>query len=532
MKLVFIGATHEVTGSCTYLEACGKRILIDFGMEQGRDTYENVRIPCTPGEIDYVLLTHAHIDHSGLLPLLFAGGFTGSIHATDATTSLCSIMLRDSAHIQEFEAEWRNRKAKRTGAEPYVPLYTMQEALGAIDLFVPHPYDRIETLCPGIQIRFVDAGHLLGSSSIEIWLTEQDTQRKLVFSGDIGNYDQPLLRDPQYLTEADYVVMESTYGNRLHDKPKAYEPALAEILESTFAKGGSVIIPSFAVGRTQEMLYFLKRVKEAHLVKTCPDFPVYVDSPLAIEATEIFQKNQKSCFDEEAMEYVRRGENPIGVSNLHVAVTSDASRAINFDTSCKVILLASCMCEAGRIKHHLKHNLWKPENTILFVGYQAEGTLGRRLLEGAQTVTIFGEPIQVAARICKLPGLSGHADQSGLRTWASKLKDPKKFFVIHGETSAADDFTRLLQQELGRDAYAPYSGTEFDLIRGEFLYEAPPVPIPGKSTGKANGSACYRRLETAMERLESLVRSRKGYSNKELAKMADQLSELCAKWER
>ena len=311
MKLVFIGATHEVTGSCTYLEACGKRILIDFGMEQGRDAYENVRIPCTPGEIDYVLLTHAHIDHSGLLPLLFAGGFTGSIHATDATTSLCSIMLRDSAHIQEFEAEWRNRKAKRTGAEPYVPLYTMQEALGAIDLFVPHPYDQIETLCPGIQIRFVDAGHLLGSSSIEIWLTEQDTQRKLVFSGDIGNYDQPLLRDPQYLTEADYVVMESTYGNRLHDKPKAYEPALAEILESTFAKGGSVIIPSFAVGRTQEMLYFLKRVKEAHLVKTCPDFPVYVDSPLAIEATEIFQKNQNSCFDEEAMEYVQRGENPI-----------------------------------------------------------------------------------------------------------------------------------------------------------------------------------------------------------------------------
>ena len=315
MKLLFIGATHEVTGSCTYLEACGKRILIDYGMEQGRDVYENIRVPCAPSEIDYVFLTHAHIDHSGLLPLLYAGGFRGEIHATQATVSLCQIMLRDSAHIQEFEAEWRNRKAKRSGGDIYTPLYTMQEALGSLEHFVPHPYGEKISIADGITIRFLDAGHLLGSSSIEIWLEENGISKKLLFSGDIGNFHQPLIRDPQYADIADYVIMESTYGNRLHEKPKNYIQDFVQILLETFQRGGSVIIPSFAVGRTQELLYFLKQIKDQNLLGKYQDVPIYVDSPLAIEATEIFQRNKESCFDEEALAYVQRGENPIGVAD-------------------------------------------------------------------------------------------------------------------------------------------------------------------------------------------------------------------------
>ena len=529
MKMTFIGATHEVTGSCTYLEVAGKRILVDFGMEQGRDTYENIRIPCAPAQIDYVLLTHAHIDHSGLLPLLYAGGFTGEIHATSATCSLCEIMLRDSAHIQEFEAEWRNRKAMRKGGDPYVPLYTTEEALETLKLFVPHPYDQRFSLCDGVKVRFRDAGHLLGSSSIELWLTEGETTKKLVFSGDIGNYNQPLIRDPQVPEEADYVIMESTYGNRLHEKPKGYLPALVQILRDTFSRKGSVIIPSFAVGRTQEMLYYFKKIKDQNLLPEFGDFPIYMDSPLAIEATDVFLRNQNSCFDEEALSYVRRGENPIGVSGLIPAVTSDASKAINADKRPKVILSASGMCEAGRIKHHLKHNLWKPENTILFVGYQAEGSLGRKIVEGAKLVTLFGESVQVKAQIVQLEGMSGHADQRGLLDWIRAVHGVQKVFVIHGASDSADAFRDKLWYGEGLDAYAPYSGAEFDIAAGKITYDAPPVPIAQKP--KRNEST-YERLNQTLERLTALVQSSRGMSNKELAKMADQLGELCAKWNR
>lgn len=529
MKLLFIGATHEVTGSCTYLEACGKRILIDYGMEQGQDVYENVRVPCTPADIDLVLLTHAHIDHSGLLPLLYAGGFRGAIHATQATVSLCEIMLRDSAHIQEFEASWRNRKAKRSGDDSYTPLYTVQEAVAVLEHFVGHPYGEKIQIAEGIVIRFLDAGHLLGSASIEIWLTEGNVQRKLLFSGDIGNFHQPLIRDPQYAEEADYVVMESTYGNRLHEKPKNYIQDLITILITTFQRGGSVIIPSFAVGRTQELLYFLKQIKDQKLLGAYQNVPIYMDSPLAIEATEIFLRNEESCFDEEALAYVQRGENPIGVSGLKVAVTKEASVAINTDNRPKIIISASGMCEAGRIKHHLKHNLWKAENTILFVGYQAAGTLGRRLLDGAKYVTLFGESVQVAAQICQLQGMSGHADCNGLLQWIHSVQGVKKVFVIHGETSAADAFTATLQAQ-SISAYAPYSGTEFDLESGQFLREAAPVYIEKHKTEKH--SASYERLRVALERVTDYVQNAKGYSNKELAQMADQLLQLYHKWER
>ncbi|MBQ8687179.1 MAG: MBL fold metallo-hydrolase [Ruminococcus sp.] len=529
MKIQFIGAAHEVTGSCTYVEACGKKFLVDFGMEQGRDVYENEKIPCAPGEIDFVLLTHAHIDHSGLLPLLYAGGFQGQIHATQATTSLCEIMLRDSAHIQEFEAEWRNRKAKRSGKDAYVPLYTMQEALGTIRRFVPHAYDKKDTIAEGITVRFLDAGHLLGSASVEVWLTEGEVQRKLIFSGDIGNFNQPLIRDPQYADEADYVIMESTYGNRLHEKPKDYIEPLVKLLRDTFRRGGSVIIPAFAVGRTQEMLYFLKKIKDSDLLPEFRNVPIYVDSPLAIEATAVFTNNKESCFDEEAMEYVMKGQNPIGVPGLITATTSEESRAINSDDRPKVIISASGMCDAGRIKHHLKHNLWKPEHTILFVGYQAEGSLGRRLLDGAQYVTLFGESVRVAAQIVSLPGMSGHADQKGLLQWVQHVRNPRKVFVVHGESASADAFAELLRAEYGYNSAAPYSGAEFDMVTE--LY-TPAAPVQIQKSVNRKSSAAYDRLRAALDRVSSIVQSSRGLSNKELAKMADQLNDLCAKWER
>ena len=299
MKITFLGANHEVTGSCTLLEAAGRRFLIDCGMEQGKNVYENQPIPVAPGEIDWVLATHAHIDHTGMLPLLVRNGFRGKIYATNPTVELCGIMLRDSAHIQEFEAEWKNRKAQRSGAEPVEPMYTVQDAEAAMKLFVGVDYEKRIELAPGIEVRFVDVGHLLGSASIELWITEGDTTTKLVFSGDIGNLDQPIIKDPAYISEADYVFMESTYGDRLHGPRPDYVNELAKILQRTFDRGGNVVVPSFAVGRTQEMLYFLREIKEKGLVKGHGNFPVYIDSPLATEATRIFRDTDPDCFDEQ-----------------------------------------------------------------------------------------------------------------------------------------------------------------------------------------------------------------------------------------
>ena len=441
MKLTFLGANHEVTGSCTLLEAAGQRYLIDCGMEQGKDVYENQPIPVAPGEIDGVLATHAHIDHTGLLPLLVRNGFRGRIYATRPTAELCSIMLRDSAHIQEFEAEWKNRKGQRSGAEPVEPMYTIQDAEAAIALFRGYDYNKEIELAPGIVIRFVDVGHLLGSSSIEIWVTENGATTKLVFSGDIGNHDQPIIKDPTYLKDADYVFMESTYGDRSHGPRPDYVAELAKILQRTFDRGGNVVIPSFAVGRTQELLYFIREIKEKNLVTGHGCFPVYIDSPLAIEATRIFKDTDSSCFDEETNALLAKGIDPIQFPGLKVSVTSDESRAINTDPVPKVIISASGMCEAGRIRHHLKHNLWRKECTILFVGYQAVNTLGRSLLEGADNVKLFGESIEVQAEICQLTGLSGHADREGLLKWVNSFEPkPKRVFIVHGNDEVEDIF--------------------------------------------------------------------------------------------
>ncbi|MDE7252013.1 MAG: MBL fold metallo-hydrolase [Acetatifactor sp.] len=531
MKLMFIGAAHEVTGSCHYIEAAGKHILVDYGMEQGVNVFENAPLPVDEALIDYVFLTHAHVDHSGLLPLLYARGFRGQVFMTDASADLCSIMLRDCAHIQMMEAEWRNRKAKRSENVPVQePIYTMEDADGVIKRIVPCHYGREVEVCEGVKIRFTDIGHLLGSASIEVWLTEEGRTKKIVFSGDIGNKNQPILKDPMPTAQADYVVMESTYGDRLHAAGKLdYVKELAAILQETFDRGGNVVIPSFAVGRTQEMLYFLRQIKVGRLVKGHENFPVYVDSPMAVQATEVFNDNRMECFDEDAMELVREGINPISFAGLKLSITSEESKEINFIDTPKVIISASGMCEAGRIRHHLKHNLWREECTILFVGYQAMGTLGRSIVEGAKEVKLFGEPIQVRAKIRQLVGMSGHADKNGLIEWINAFEEkPKKVFVVHGEDSVCMSFAECLKIEYGQRAYAPYSGTEFDLLGNQFTYEAAPMPVKKKAK---IASGVFARLVAAGQRLMALIGKSEGLANKEMAKFADQINSLCDKWE-
>lgn len=534
MKLHFIGAAHEVTGSCHCLEACGKRILIDYGMQQGRDIYVNAEMPWSASDVDYCLLTHAHVDHAGLLPLLYANGFRGAIFSTEATADLCNIMLRDSAHIQEFEAEWRNRKGKRAGKQEVLPLYTMEDALGAIRLFQGIPYEHTFELCDGITICFHDQGHLLGSSSIEITITENDIQKTIVFSGDIGNSQQPLIKDPTLLTRADYVVMESTYGDRLHEKVTDYVATIAQIIQRTFDRGGNVVIPSFAVGRTQEMLYYIREIKERKLIERHSDFDVYVDSPLAVDATSIFNEHKYSCYDEDTMALVNKGINPISFPGLHLSITSDESRAINFDMKPKVILSASGMCEAGRIRHHLKHNLWRPESTIVFVGYQALGTIGRALLEGTKEVRLFGETIDVRADIVQIPGMSGHADQNGLIQWITNFTPkPQRVFIVHGEDTVCDTFASILESQYGIPSGAPYSGACFDLASNLWISQPAGIPVPEKTiTSGKSVSAAFARLQAAGQRLLSVIHKNSGLANKDMAKFTDQITSICDKWDR
>ena len=531
MRLMFIGADHEVTGSCHYLEACGLKILVDCGMEQGANVFENAELPVGYGEIDYVLVTHSHIDHVGLLPLAYARGFKGSVMATRATCDLCDIMLRDCAHIQETEAEWKNRKAKRAGRPQTPPIYTMNDAEGVLKHFVPCEYGEIIRLAEGLTIRFTDAGHLLGSASIEVWMKEDDTEKKIVFSGDIGNQNKPLIRNPQYIVQADYVVMESTYGTRNHVRTGEYIDEFAKVIQETLDRGGNVVIPAFAVGRTQEVLYYLRRIKEEGLVKNHPHFPVYLDSPLAVEATHVFKKNMLDCYDEEAKALVMKGVNPIFFPGLRLSVTSQESVAINFDSP-KVIISAAGMCDAGRIRHHLKHNLWRPECTILFAGYQAAGTLGRSIIDGREVVKIFGEAIEVRAQIRSIEGISGHADQKGLFAWLDGyLEKPGKVFVVHGEDATCQEFVRILKEEKGYDAAAPYSGSVYDLKENRWLAVTEGVLIKKDAPAK-KAAGVFGRLLAAGERLMQVIRRNEGGTNKDLAKFADQINSLCDKWDR
>ena len=406
----------------------------------------------------------------------------------------------------------------------------MEDADGVIRRIVPCEYDKNVEISDGITIRFTDVGHLLGSASIEIWLTEGGVSKKIVFSGDIGNKNQPLIKDPAYTKEADYVVMESTYGDRYHTKERPeYVADLAEVINKTFAKGGNVVIPSFAVGRTQEILYFLRKIKEDNMIPDFPRFEVYVDSPLAVEATGVFQKNINTCFDDDAMALVRKGINPLNFPGLKLAITSDESKQINFDEKPKVIISASGMCEAGRIRHHLKHNLWRPECTILFVGYQAVGTLGRALIEGADEVKLFGEVVEVRAKIMQLPGLSGHADKGGLIEWVNAFeKKPDRVFIVHGEDTTCNLFAECLKLEYGQKAYAPYSGTRVDLITGAIEYEAAPVAVKKRIRGVSD---VFARLLAAGQRLIAVIYKNEGGANKDLAKFADQINSLADKYD-
>ena len=541
MIIRFLGADHEVTGSCHYMEVGHKKFLVDCGMEQGPDLYENQEIPVNAAEIDYVFVTHAHIDHSGLLPLLYARGFRGSIYSTEATMELCQIMLKDSAYIQEYEAEWKNRKAKRAGKPEVTPLYTLNDAVDVLQLFSPCDYGERFFICDEISIKFVDAGHLLGSSSIELILTEKDEstgqkeERIVVFSGDIGNPGRPLIKNPTYLTEADYVIMESTYGNRERGITGDFAPQLAAILDETLQRGGNLVIPAFSVGRTQEMLYYLRRIKEEHLLEENENFPVYMDSPLAVEATHIFNENVRECFNDEALEMVSKGINPITFPGLHVAVSPDESKAINADKRPKVIISASGMCEAGRIRHHLKHNLWREESTILFVGYQVPKTLGHSLLNGAKEVKLFGESVFVNCRIENLPGVSGHGDRNELLHWVGSFTDkkPKKVFVVHGEDTVVEEFAKTVKETYGFDAYAPYSGDGFELISGRMIAEGSHVAKEKKKAPSLKASSnVFARLLAAGNRLLHVIEKCEGMANKDMAKFADQINSLSDKWDR
>lgn len=542
MKLTFVGADHEVTGSCHFIQACGKNILLDCGMEQGRDIYINQEIPVPENEIDYVFLSHAHIDHSGYLPLIVKNGFKGKIYTTKATIQLCSIMLRDSAHIQEFEAEWRNRKGKRAGKAKFEPLYETKDAEAALKLFAPCNYGEIIKICDGVKIRFTDIGHLMGSASIEVWLTENEVSKKLVFSGDIGNINQPIIENPHTTDKADYVIMESTYGDKLHGDSVDYIKELTDIIQRTFDRGGNVVIPCFAVGRTQNMLYYLRKIYNEKLVKG-HDLIVYVDSPLAVEAINIFNKNIDGYFDEEAMELVKQGINPIVFDGVKLSVSADDSKAINFDTRPKVILSASGMCEAGRIRHHLKHNLWRSESTIVFVGYQGEGTLGRALLEGTTEVKLFGETIGVKAEIVRLEGASGHADKNGLIKWVTSFaQKPERVFVVHGDSDVCDYFTALLRDEYGFNAFAPFTGARFDLAANKILFEGVKEIVKKTNQEEAQNeayapkknkpTAAYKELLNAQSRLSQIVRISENGANKDMLKLAKTINDICDIWEK
>ncbi|PKK40283.1 Metallo-beta-lactamase family protein, RNA-specific [Clostridiaceae bacterium JG1575] len=464
MNLEFSGAAGCVTGSAHLVEVGGRKVLLDCGLYQGADAKGggNEEFSFDPASIDLLILSHAHIDHSGRIPLLYQKGFRGRILCTPPTKDLCDIMLRDSAYIQEQDAERDNRKRLRHNEAPLKPLYTIEDAAGSLALFEAQEYGKISQPLPGVSVRFSDAGHMLGSAFVELFLKEEGEEEiRFVFSGDIGNRNVPLMTDPTTIDEADVVLMESTYGDRLHEAQESENERLLEIINSTVARGGNVVIPSFAVGRTQEILYVLNRFSLEGRLDSRVN--VFVDSPLASKATAVFDRHS-AYFDEEAQEMMRHGDNVLSFPQLHFTETVEDSRKLNHTSSGLVILSASGMAEAGRVRHHLKHNLWRPECSVVFVGYQAQQTLGRILLDGAKEVKIFGEPIAVLARITQIHGLSGHADQKGLLEFAQGFhkKVPKKIFLIHGDDTARQVLAAKLR-EMGLTVSLPMPKERFEI---------------------------------------------------------------------
>ena len=533
MKLSFYGADQCVTGSCHCLEVNGKKILVDCGLQQGRDEVDNASLPFHPGAIDCVLVTHAHIDHSGRLPLLIKNGFEGKIITTRLTAQLLGIMLQDSAHIQESDAEYQNRKNLRAGRPTVQPLYTVEDAERVKEFVQTCEYGETVQLCEGVTAEFIDAGHLLGSASIRVTAHEGGETRVIVFSGDIGNVDQPIIRDPQFFDSADYVLMESTYGNRNHTEVWSYTEDLAQIIDETLGRGGNVVIPSFAVGRTQELLYFIREIKDKNMVKSVKDFPVYVDSPLAKSATSIFCGNLHGYLDEAAIELVKDGTHMFSFPGLHLTETTDESKQLNLDGTPKVIISASGMCDAGRIRHHLKYNLWRADSAVVFVGFQSPGTLGRTLLDGATSVKLFGEDVAVRAKVVNFQGLSSHADHDHLLDWISHFKEPlpQHVFVVHGDREVAPVFAQAVSQ-LGFTAHAPQYTEEYDLLTCTQLAAG---YLPQRKTRTFDGAprvtAAYQKLVQLGDSLVGLIRRSKGRDNKTLAAFAEALRKILDKFE-
>lgn len=534
MKLTFLGAARTVTGSCYLLESGSTRVMVDCGMFQGRDADRKVPLPVPPSQIDYVLVTHAHVDHSGRLPWLVKEGFRGEIISTGATRDLCSIMLRDSAHIQEQEAQWQNKKRARAGLDPLEPLYTIQDAEDAMKLFNPCDYGYVVSLGDHIKARFTDAGHLLGSAFIEVWVTEEEGTKKLAFSGDIGNINQPIINDPGFIKGADFVITESTYATRHHKAVGQATQQLKEILLETFQRKGKVIIPAFAVGRTQELLYFLREIYGQPDFGPYRKYPVFVDSPLAIEATKIFMRDPRAYYDEEAIALIDKGVSPINFPSLQISQTVEDSRSINEYTGPCVIISSSGMCEAGRIKHHLKYNLWRPECTVLFSGYQAAGTLGRSILDGAKKVTIFGEAVRVRAKIRRLDGISGHGDQGIILRWIQEIgQRPERIFVVHGEEENSLAFAQLLRDQYGYEVSVPQMGQSFDLMR---MAPAPAEPLPAPAVRLLDAfrqlSASQTRILALVSQVQQQLADGTPQAAQEMDRLARQLSDLCDQWEQ
>lgn len=474
MKIKFCGAATGVTGSCHLVTTNGYKVLLDCGQFQGGKAMDALNFedfPFNPGEIDFVILSHAHIDHCGRIPLLVKRGFKGKIYCTDATADLLEVMLKDSGYIHEKEAEWKNKKAVRANKEKVEPLYTVNDAVESLKYVVPVLYDQLIEINENLKFVFNDAGHILGSAIIEFWVEENDNVSKIVFSGDIGVMDRPLLKNPTIIKSADYLIMETTYGNRSHPENATSIDELMKIIFDTTKRGGTVVIPSFAVGRTQELIFELNRFYEHHgeHKEYLDKIMVYVDSPMATTATEVFRKNA-NLFDEETKNYILSGDNPLDFKNLKFTRTSEESKALNLDESPKIIISASGMCEAGRIRHHLKHNLWNKKSSIVFVGYQAEGTLGRLIVEGIKDVTLFGEEIHVNAEIHNLEGFSAHADREGLLAWISGFKNqPKQIFFVHGELEAKQAFAALVKEKIGFDSIIIEGFSEYELINSHIV---------------------------------------------------------------
>ena len=507
MKITFLGATKTVTGSNFLVEGAGKKFIVDCGMFQGKADVEKENFEpfeYNPSEIDFMLLTHAHIDHSGRIPKLYNEGFKGPIYAQKATCDLCGIMLPDSGHIQEMEAQWKNKKRERKGEEQVPPLYTAEDAINCLELFVQVKYDEIIQVDENIFVRFNDAGHMLGSSIIEVWVKEDGKETKTVFTGDIGNNDIPLLASPTMIENCDYLVMESTYGSRLHMKNNQKAEMFLDIVSETIDNGGTVVIPSFAVGRTQEILYELNKIKQSRddeefkrKYSTLMKVPVYVDSPLAISATEIFKQNM-DLFEDEVKEEMEKGDNPLEFPGLRFTQTADESKALNESTEPSIIISASGMCDVGRIKHHLKHNIWNPKSTILFVGYQAPGTLGNLIVNGAKKVTIFGEEFAVNARIEYIEGYSGHADQQWLMNFVySFITKPKHIFLVHGEDESQEVLRNKILEETGIGVSIPEYGETYELCDE--------LKIVNKIKIKKSNSIKYEIL-TRLSRLQNEIK--------------------------